>query len=165
MVAIFIFLILFVLVPWSQADTKPFHPIENKPSAIMSDIGCFQNLSHLEEEMEGFLKSVYVKEFREAVRRSLIASIPEALSRIDGLKSEIESLRREIQHQVRVRKSAELILRDITKDSEGPFAPCRRTEKGGYCETLERYYMAKASNLANREFLHALECYKKKGLP
>ena len=52
MVAIFIFLILFVFVPWSQAETKPFHLIENKPSAIMSDMGCFQNLSHLEEEME-----------------------------------------------------------------------------------------------------------------
>ena len=115
--------------------------------------------------MEDLLKSVYVKEFREAVRRSLVASIPEALSRIDGLKSEIESLRREIQHQGRLRTSAQLILRDITKDSEGPFAPCRRTEKGGYCETLERYYMAKASNLANLGFLDALECYKKKGLP
>ena len=165
MVAIFTFLILFVLVPWSKVEAQSFPPAEDESSAILSDVGCFQNLSHLEGKMEGLLKSVYVKEFREAIRRSLTASIPEAVSRIDGLKSEIESLRREIQHQVRVRKSAEFILRDITKDPEGPFVPCRRTEKGGYCETLERYYMAKASNLANRGFLRALECYQKKGLP
>ncbi len=162
---IFTFSILFLLAPWSKAEAQSFSPVEDEPSAMMSDAGCFQNLSHLEGKMEGLLKSVYVKEFREAIRRSLLASIPEAVSRIDGLKSEIESLRREIQHQVRVRKSAEFILRDITKDPEGPFDPCRRTEKGGYCETLERYYMAKASNLANRGFLRALECYQKKGLP
>ena len=165
MVAIFTFSILFVLTSWSQAEAQSFSLIENEPPAIMSDVGCFQNLAHLEGEMEGLLKSVYVKEFREAIRRSLTASIPAAVSRIDGLKSEIEFLRREIQHQVRVRKSAEFILRDITKDPEGPFNPCRRTEKGGYCETLERYYMAKASNLANRGFLHALECHQKKRLP
>ena len=165
MVAIFIFLILFVSAPGSQAETQQFFLIENKPSAIMSDTGCFQNLSHLEVEMESLLKSIYVKEFREAIRRSLLASIPDAVGRIDGLKSEIESLRREVQHQVRVEKSAELILRDIKKDAEGSFDSCRRTEKGGYCETLERYYMAKASNLAIRGFLHALECYQKKGLP
>ena len=114
--------------------------------------------------MEILLKSVYVKEFREAIRRSLTASIPEAVNRIDGLKGEIDSLQREIQHQVRVEKSAEFILRDITKNQVGPWKPCRRMEKGGYCETLERYYIAKAANLANRGFLQALECHQKNGL-
>lgn len=129
----------------------------------VSDSTCFENLSHLQDEMEVLLKSVYVNEFREAIRRSLTASIPEAVSQIDGLKKEIESLRKEIRHQVRVEKSAEFIARDVTNNPDGPLKPCRRTEKGGYCETLERYYMAKASNLANRGFLQALECYQAKG--
>lgn len=138
--------------------------LEVEQDLSFSDTGCFENLAHLEEEMEVLLKSVHVKEFREALRRSLKASIPEAVSRIDGLKDEIASLRNEIQHQVRVEKSAEFILRDITKTSDGPLKPCRRTEEGGYCETLERYYMAKAANLANRGFLEALECYQKNGM-
>jgi hypothetical protein len=127
------------------------------------DSACFENLAHLQDEMEMLLKSVYAKQFRETIRRSLTASIPEAVSRIDGLKAEIESLRREIQHQIRVEKSAEFIARDVSKNPDGPLTPCRRTEKGGYCETLERYYIAKAANLANRGFLQALECYQKKG--
>jgi hypothetical protein len=124
---------------------------------------CHENLSHLQDEMEILLKSVYVNEFRETLRRSLKASIPEAVGRIDGLNDEIESLRKEIQHQIRVEKSAEFILRDITKTSDGPFKSCSRAEEGGYCETLERYYMAKAANLANRGFLQALECFQEKG--
>jgi hypothetical protein len=129
----------------------------------VSDSACVKNLSHLEAEMEALLKSVYVKEFRKVMRRSLKASIPDVVSRIDGLKDEIASLQKEITHQVRVEKSAEFILRDITKVSDGPFKPCRRTEKGGYCETLERFYMAKAANLANRGFLEALECHLENG--
>ncbi len=138
--------------------------LEVEQNQSFSDTKCSENLAHLEEEMEVLLKSVYVKEFREALRRSLKASIPEAVSHVDGLKDEIASLRKEIHHQVRVEKSAEFILRDITKSSDGPFKPCRRSEKGGYCETLERYYMAKAANLANRGFLDALECYQKNGM-
>ena len=138
--------------------------LEVKQGRYLTDSKCFKNLAHLEDEMEVLLKSVYVKEFREAVRRSLQAAIPEALNRIDGLKDQIAFLRQEIQHQVRVEKSAEFILRDITKTSNGPFKSCRRTEEGGYCETLERYYMAQAANLANRGFLEALECYQKNGM-
>lgn len=134
---------------------------ERGQSVLVSE--CSENLAHLEGEMEDLLKSVHVQEFRETMRRSLRASIPEAVSHIDGLTQEIDSLKREIQHQVRVEKSAEFILRDITKTSDGPFKPCRRTEEGGYCETLERYYMAKAANLANLGFLQALECHQDNG--
>jgi len=140
-----------------------FH-YEVKNAGAVSDSACFENLAHLQNKMEMLLKSVYVKQFRETIRRSLTASIPEAVSQIDGLKAEIESLRREIQHQVRVEKNAEFIARDVSKNPDGPLTPCRRTEKGGYCETLERHYIVKAANLANRGFLQALECYQKKGI-
>ena len=151
-------------IPWLAAQVEEPSQSEFGQSAVAEGAACFENLMHLQEEMEILLKSVYVKQFRETIRRSLTASIPEAVSRIDGLKAEIESLRREIQHQTRVEKSAEYIARDVSKNPDGPLRPCRRTEKGGYCETLERYYMAKAANLANRGFLRALECYQKNGV-
>jgi len=154
---------LFFPVPWWTPQVEAVFHSEVRNAGAVSDSACFENLVHLQDEMEILLKSVYVKQFRETIRRSLTASIPEAVSRIDGLKAEIESLRREIQHQVRVEKSAEFIVRDVSKNPDGPLTPCRRTEKGGYCETLERYYIAKAANLANRGFLQALECYHKKG--
>ena len=153
--------ILFAPVPWLLAEVE--QPSQHEEDHLRVGAACSKNLVHLQDEMEMLLKSVYVKQFRETIRRSLTASIPEAVSRIDGLKAEIESLRREIQHQVRVEKSAEFIVRDVSKNPNGPLTPCRRTEKGGYCETLERYYIAKAANLANRGFLQALECYHKKG--
>jgi len=158
--ALAVLLVLGLLTPVHAGETT------NAPASsrhVGSDHSCLTNLSHLEDELEELLKSVYVKGFREAIRRSLTASIPDTLKHIDGLKAEIASLRKEIQHQVRVEKSAELILRDVSENSDGPFKPCRRTEKGGYCETLERYYMAKAANLANRGFLEALECYQEAG--
>ncbi len=156
-------LALFILVSGLVIPVADASQLGGERGQSVSVSGCSENLVHLEDEMEGLLKSVHVKEFRETMRRSLKASIPEAVSHIDGLKQEIDSLQREIQHQVRVEKSAEFILRDITKTSEGPFKPCRRTEVGGYCETLERYYMAKAANLANFGFLEALECHQENG--
>ena len=155
--------VLFVLGSLAMVSEVWASQSGDETGRAMSKLACDENLVHLQEEMEVLLKSVYVNEFRETIRRSLTASIPDAIAQIDGLKKEIESLRQEIQHQVRVEKSAEFILRDITKTTEGPFTVCRRGEVGGYCETLERYYMAKASNLANRGFLQALECYQERG--
>ncbi len=154
------FFVLASLPIFSVAETIQS---EGKHGQNVSVSGCSESLGHLEDEMEMLLKSVYVKEFRETMRRSLRASIPEAVSHIDGLTQEIDSLKREIQHQFRVEKSAEFILRDITKTSDGLFKPCRGTEEGGYCETLERYYMAKAANLANLGFLETLECHQENG--
>ena len=154
--------VLFVAVPWDGAPVEAASKTEAGKSGTVPGSACFENLTHLQDEMEVLLESIYVKQFREAIRRALAASIPEAISRIDGLKAEIESLRREIQHQVRVEKSAEFIARDVSNNPDGPLKPCKRAEKGGYCETIERYYMAKAANLANRGFLQALECYQGK---
>ena len=124
---------------------------------------CPENLSHLSEEMDTLLKGVHVKEFKRTMRSVLQASIPQAIERADGIKEQMAFLRKEIQHQVRVEKSADFIARDVSKNPDGPLKPCKRREKGGYCNTVERYYMAKAANLANRAFLKALECYQRHG--
>ena len=124
---------------------------------------CPENLSHLGEEMDALLKGVHVKEFKRTMRSVLRASIPQAIRRADGIKEQMAFLRKEIQHQVRVEKSADFIARDVSDNPDGPLKPCKRREKGGYCNTVERYYMAKAANLANRAFLEALECYQRQG--
>lgn len=156
--------LLFISISLTLGPATVTSAQSERHNESMEESSCRENLEHLHDEMEILLKSVYVKKFRETIRHSLQASIPEAVSQIDGLKEEIVYLKKEITHQVRVEKSAEFILRDITKTSEGPFKPCRRSEKGGYCESLERYHMAKAANLANRGFLQALECHQNKGL-
>lgn len=124
---------------------------------------CPENLSHLGEEMDALLKGVHVREFKRTMRSVLQASIPQAIERADGIKAQMAFLRKEIQHQVRVEKSADFIARDVSKNLDGPLEPCKRPEENGYCNTVERYYMAKAANLANRAFLKALECYQRRG--
>ena len=124
---------------------------------------CPENLSHLGEEMDALLKGVHVKEFKRTMRSVLQASIPQAIERADGIKAQMAFLRKEIQHQVRVEKSADFIARDVSKNPDGPLKSCKRPEENGYCHTVERYFMAKAANLANRAFLKALECYQRHG--
>ena len=124
---------------------------------------CPENLSHLSEEMDALLKGVHVKEFKRTMRSVLQASIPQAIRQADGIKAQIAFLRKEIQHQVRVEKSADFIARDVSNNPDGPLKPCKRREENGYCNTVERYFMAKAANLANRAFLDALECYQRQG--
>ena len=124
---------------------------------------CPENLSHLGEEMDTLLKGVHVKEFKRTMRSVLQASIPQAIERADGIKEQIIFLQKEIQHQVRVEKSADFIARDVSNNPDGPLKPCKRPKENGYCNTVERYFMAKAANLANRAFLEALECYQRQG--
>lgn len=132
------------------------------PAAQAAD-NCPENLSHLGEEMDALLEGVYVKEFKRTMRSVLQASIPQSIERADGIKGQIAFLRKEIQHQIRVEKSADFIARDVSNNPDGPLEPCKRPEENGYCNTVERYYMAKAANLANRAFLKALECYQRQG--
>ena len=113
--------------------------------------------------MESLLRLVDVPDFIRTMRESLTASIPDAIHQADGLQTQIVALQEEIHYQERVEKSAELIARDVSNNPAGPLEPCRRREKGGYCSTVERYYMAKAANLANRGFLDALQCYQQAG--
>lgn len=134
----------------------------SSPPAPAAD-QCPANLSHLSEEMDALLEGVHVKEFKRTMRSVLQASIPQAIERADGIKEQVAFLRKEIQHQVRVEKSADFIARDVSDNPDGPLKPCKRPEENGYCNTVERYYMAKAANLANRAFLNALECYQRLG--
>ncbi len=135
----------------------------SSPSQAAEHLTCPENLSHLSEEMDALLKGVHVKEFKRTIRSALKASIPQAIQRADGINAQIAFLQKEIQHQVRVEKSADFIARDVSKNQNGPLKPCKRRERGGYCNTVERYYMAKAANLANRAFLKAIECYRRHG--
>jgi len=154
-------LIIFNLVIPPLAITasakSPGHSVIDKKES------CPENLAHLHEEMEGLLRKVDVPEFIRTMRGSLTASIPDAIRQIDGMQSEIVALQQEIQHQERIEKSAEFIARDVSNNPSGTLEPCRRRKKGGYCSTVERYYMAKAANLANRGFLEALQCYQQAG--
>ncbi len=134
----------------------------SSPPAPAAD-QCPANLAHLGEEMDALLEGVHVKEFKRTMRSVLQASIPQAIERADGIKEQVAFLRKEIQHQVRVEKSADFIARDVSNNPDGPLKPCKRPEENGYCNTVERYYMAKAANLANRAFLKALECYQRQG--
>lgn len=134
----------------------------SSPLALAAE-QCPANLSHLREEMDALLKGVHVKEFKRTMRSVLQASIPQAIRRADGIKEQVAFLRKEIQHQVRVEKSADFIARDVSKNLDGRLEPCKRPEENGYCNTVERYFMAKAANLANRAFLEALECYQRQG--
>jgi hypothetical protein len=134
----------------------------SSPPALAAD-QCPTNLSHLSEEMDELLKGVHVKEFKRTMRSVLQASIPQAIERADGIKEQVAFLQKEIQHQVRVEKSADFIARDVSNNPDGPLKPCKQREENGYCNTVERYYMAKAANLANRGFLKALECYRGQG--
>ena len=124
---------------------------------------CPENLSHLGQEMDALLEGVHVKKFKRTMRSVLQASIPQAIEQADGIKAQMAFLRKEIQHQVRVEKSADFIARDVSNNPDGPLKPCKQPEENGYCNTVERYFMAKAANLANRAFLKALECYQRQG--
>ncbi len=132
------------------------------PAAQAADT-CPETLSHLGEDMDALLKGVHVKEFKRTMRSVLQTSIPQAIRRADGIKAQMAFLQKEIQHQVRVEKSADFIARDVSDNPDGPLKPCKRPEENGYCNTVERYFMAKAANLANRAFLNALECYQRQG--
>ena len=88
---------------------------------------CPENLSHLGEDMDALLEGVHVKEFKHTMRSVLQASIPLAIQRADGIKAQIAFLRKEIQHQVRVEKSADFIARDVSKNLDGPLEALQTT--------------------------------------
>lgn len=114
--------------------------------------------------MEAILASVSSPEFKKAILASLSASIPEAIQRADGINAQIAYLKREIAEQERVQKYSEKIAREVNGNFMKPLKPCRRNEKGSYCTAVEEYYISLASNLANRSFLDALQCYKRQGM-
>ena len=126
--------------------------------------GCPQNLSHLSEKAERYLKSVLSERFKKALRASLVASIPDAIQQADGIQRQIAYLRKEIVSQARAQTYAEQVARESTTHLSEELVPCEPGEKGSYCDAVEQYYVAVTSNMANQGFLDALECYQKQGV-
>ena len=153
-------LLSLVIPPWAMPA------FADQPGHGGSDekINCPEDLSNFREEMESLLRLIDVPEFIRTMRESLTASIPDAIRQADGLQAQIVALKEEIQYQEHVKERAEFIAREASNNPSGPLTPCRRREKGGFCSAVERYYMAKAANLANRGFLNALQCYQEAGL-
>lgn len=128
---------------------------------ISSACRCPQNLSHLLPEMEKILQSISAQEFKDVIRSSLTASIPQAIEEADGINEQITYLRQEIYEQARLQRYVERIAREASNNPSEALKPCRDGERGSYCSSVERYYMALATNLANRAFLETLECYSR----
>ena len=124
---------------------------------------CPVNLLAHRQEIERLMKSVSNASFKKALRASLHASIPDAIRQADGINPQIAFLRKEIVAQDQFRKDAEEIARKSSGNFSVPLLPCKPGEKGSYCSAVERYYISSASNVANRGFLAALECYKRNG--
>ena len=143
-------------------------PIGSQPYLVsdnaVSSQTCPKDLSGLRPQMEAILASVSSPDFKKAILASLSASIPEAIQRADGINAQIAYLQREIAEQERVQKYSEKIAREVNGNFMEPLKPCRRNEKGSYCTAVEEYYISLASNLANRSFLDALQCYKRQGM-
>ena len=138
--------------------------MEPGDTRFISTRTCPKDLSHLRGEIEEILKPFSVPEFKQAIRSSLTASIPEAIHQADGILAQIAFLRRDILEQEFIQRDAEQIAREASANPSGPLTPCPKGEKGSYCSAVERYNMALAANLANRAFLDALECYRQEGV-
>lgn len=95
---------------------------------------------------------------------SLQASIPEAIAQADGLTQQITFLKQEIVNQEQERAHAEEIAREGLEDPSQPLKPCWHGKEGAYCHAMDQYLASIAANLANREFLNALQCYQRMGV-
>jgi hypothetical protein len=125
---------------------------------------CPVDLSSLRPQMETALVSVSSPGFKKAILASLLASIPDAIRRADGIDAPISYLKREIVEQEHVQRYSEKVARDANGHFREPLKPCHMNEKGSYCTAVEQYYISAAANLANRAFLDALMCYKRQGM-
>ena len=143
------------LLPRAVLDQNP------TPGTLVET--CPKDLSYLGTETEKILEAILSQEFKDTIRSSLKASIPEAIRQSDGLKAQIAFLKREIKEQSRRQTDAEQIARRHSEDSGKDLVPCPEGEEGSYCSAVEDYYISTALNMANRGFLKALECYQEQG--
>ena len=143
-------------VPLSAMPQSEVHTVANSQS-------CPVNLSAQRQEIERLIKSVSNASFKTTILASLKASIPDAIRQADGINPQIAFLRKEIVAQDQFRKDAEEIARKSSGNFSVALLPCKPGEKGSYCSAVERFYISSASNVANRGFLAALECYKRNG--
>ena len=158
-------LVCIVSVVGSIGGEVSLIPIpQAKIRLITNAQSCPVDLSSFREEIELLLESVSDEAFKKTIRESLKASIPQAIHQADGINPQMAFLRKEIIAQDQIRKDAEEIARVSTDNLDDALTPCSAEEKGSYCNAVEQYYIASASNVANRGFLAALECYKKNGV-
>lgn len=152
---------LFIIVSFTSSLGNDLY-LTNRPTAASQ--GCPTDLSKLRPQMEAALVFVSSNEFKKAILTSLSASIPDAIQQADGINAQIAFLLREIAEQDRLRKYSEDAAREAKGNFMEPLRPCRPHEAGSYCNAVEQYYISSASNLANRAFLAALQCYKRQGM-
>jgi len=134
-------------------------------SAVPSHRECPPDLSYLLPEMENLLSSIHDAEnFKHTIRQSLTHSLPDAIDQADGLQDQVAFLHQEVTYQNKVIRKTRLIAEGHSNVMTGQaLVPCPSGQQGSYCSAVERYYMAKATNLANQGFLEGLLCYQRKG--
>ena len=143
-------------------DSSSFH---NQSHMItLAAKQCPTDLSLLRPEMEKALQYIKSASFRSTMLASLQASIPEAIVQADGLSQQIVFLKQEIVSQERERAYAEEVAREGLVDPSQSLKPCRHGKEGAYCHAMDQYLVSIAANLANREFLNALQCYQRMGV-
>ena len=125
---------------------------------------CPTNLASLQPKMNKALQFIKSATFRNTILASLQASIPEAIAQSDGLVEHITFLEQEIARQEQERAHAEEVAREGLSDPSRPLKPCRHRKESAYCYAMDQYLVSIASNLANQEFLDALQCYQRHGV-
>ena len=137
----------------------------NQEAAIIAAAKqCPKDLSPLRPKMEKALQFIKSAKFKETMRSSLQASIPQAIIQSDGLTRQIAFLEQEIMRQEKERSHAEQIAREGLADSSQPLKPCRHKKESAYCYAMDQYLASIAANLANQGFLDALQCYQREGV-
>ena len=125
---------------------------------------CPTNLSSLKPKMEKNLQFIKSASFRKVMLDTLQSSIPQAIAQADGLAQQIAFLKQEIIRQERKRAHAEEVAREGLSDPSEPLKPCWHGKEGAYCHAMDQYLVSIAANLANQEFLNALQCYQREGV-
>ncbi len=125
---------------------------------------CPTDLSSLQPKMNKALQFIKSASFRKAMLTSLEASIPEAIFQSDGLAQQITFLMEEIARQEQERAHAEKVAREGLTDPSQPLKPCRHRKESAFCYAMDQYLVSIASNLANKNFLSALQCYQREGV-
>ena len=125
---------------------------------------CPTDLTSLQPKMNKALQFIKSASFRNTMLASLEASIPEAISQSDGLAQQITFLKQEIARQEQERAHAEKVAREGLTDPSRPLKPCRHRKESAYCHAMDQYLISIAANLANQDFLSALQCYQREGV-
>ncbi|MEX2490443.1 MAG: hypothetical protein WD425_01640 [Nitrospirales bacterium] len=164
-IGVSIFLVYGSLCHEGDASADVSSSTNNQATVILSAAQhCPTDLSSFQPRMEKALQFIQSSTFRDTMRASLHASIPEALAQADGLARQMVFLRQEIARQDQERAHAEQAARDGLMDPSQPLKPCRVGDERAYCYAVDQYLVSTAANLANHAFVEALECYQREGV-